>query len=172
MWAVAVTQALSETSATHLQAWALRCPQFAVVGAAACNRQGHALLWGPRVGNVASCISSSGLWTPGVMSTDGGLEFSGAFAAEPTSRGIAQNTTDGANSLAVVHFRFPAPRPHSLNLFTCFGQNPQPSFWHCRAQNDEAKRQSRREHRSLLSNASAGNRSTPGHIDGKDVLYH
>ena len=102
MWAVAVTQAFSETSATHLQAWALRCPQFAVVGAAACNRQGHALLWGPRVGNIASCISTSGLWTPGLMSTDGGVEFSGVLSAELKSRGIAQKTKDGANSIAVV----------------------------------------------------------------------
>jgi hypothetical protein len=36
------------------------------------------------------------------MSTDGGLEFSGAFAAELKSRGIAQKPKDGTNTIAVV----------------------------------------------------------------------
>ena len=62
MWTVAVTQAFSETSATHLQAWALRCPPFAVVGAAACDRQGHALLWGPRVGKLHLNIRAMDAW--------------------------------------------------------------------------------------------------------------
>jgi hypothetical protein len=40
--------------------------------------------------------------TPGVLSTDGGLEFSGAFAAELKKRGIAQKLKDGTNAIAVV----------------------------------------------------------------------
>jgi hypothetical protein len=40
--------------------------------------------------------------TPGVLTTDAGLEFSGAFAAEAKSRSIALRLKDGKNAIAVV----------------------------------------------------------------------
>jgi hypothetical protein len=39
---------------------------------------------------------------PGVLSTDGGLEFSGAFAAELKRKGIAHKIKDGTNSISIV----------------------------------------------------------------------
>jgi len=39
----------------------LHCPPVAVSGAAACSRQGDALLWAPRVGEDASSFSTSWL---------------------------------------------------------------------------------------------------------------
>jgi hypothetical protein len=47
--------------------------------------------------------------------------------------------------------------PDAWRLFTCLGQRPKPSCWHCWVQNDEAKRPSHCEHRSLLSDVPAGN---------------
>jgi hypothetical protein len=40
--------------------------------------------------------------TPGVLSTDGGLEFTGVFAEELKRRGIAQKLKDGKNAIAIV----------------------------------------------------------------------
>jgi len=40
--------------------------------------------------------------TPGVLTTDGGAEFSGVFADEVKNRGKAQRAKDGPNSISIV----------------------------------------------------------------------
>ena len=48
--------------------------------------------------SILDTISGS----PGVLTTDGGGEFSGVFEAEVKKRGIALRTKDGQNSISVV----------------------------------------------------------------------